>query len=121
MADAAHGAGPLRERLTFQARSLADDGFGNEIASGEWEDQFTRSANLRPLRGTETVMAARLEGRQPYILTVRQSIDTRRIAIGWQIVDARDSERVFAVSAPPSDPDGKRAWLEMIVTEGQAS
>jgi SPP1 family predicted phage head-tail adaptor len=115
------GAGDLRERISFQRRVSVDDGWGNTSGAGEFETQFTVWANLRPLRGNETVMAARLEGRQPHILTVRQSSDTRRITTAWQAVDARNPTRVFAVTAPPADPTGKRQWLEILVTEGAVS
>ena len=115
------GAGDLaRERMTFQSRGVGDDGFGNAmIDAGPFEDRFTVSAHLRPLRGSETVIAARLQGRQPYIITVRQSSDTRQANEAWRIVDTRNHDRVFAIKAPPTDPDGKRAWLEILCVLGE--
>lgn len=115
------GAGDLRERIHFQRRVAADDGFGNVLASGAFETVFTVSANLRPLRGSESVMQSRLAGKQPYIVTVRSSSETREADESWQLVDARKADRIFAVKAPPTDPNGRRAWLEFLVTEGEAS
>jgi head-tail adaptor len=115
------GAGDLRDRLIFQRRGQGDDGLGGTGAFGPWEDQFTVWAALLPLRGSEAVMGSRLAGRQPYIISVRQSSQTRQINTDWQIVDARNANRVFAVSAPPTDPDGQRAWLEILATEGVVS
>ncbi|WP_196258571.1 head-tail adaptor protein [Pelagibacterium limicola] len=115
-------AGATRARVTFQKRGDADDGWGKvQPGAGDWEDQFTVWVGLAPMRGTETVMAARLQGQQPYVLTVRQSSQTRQITAAWRAVDARDPKRVFAITAPPADPDGRRAWLEMIVNHGGVS
>ena len=50
----------------------------------------------------------------------QRALDTAE-AQGWQIVDANNSNRVFAVVSPLADPDGKNQWLEGIVTEGVAS
>lgn len=113
-------AGDLRERVHFQSRELIDDGYGNE-QSGPWTTRFTVAAGFRPLRGGEAVMASRLESRQPYIVTVHQSSDTRGVTTDWRIVDARNTGRVFAISAAPTDPDGKRAWLEILAIEGMPS
>ncbi len=111
-------AGELRERLAFQRRGTQSDGYGQDVA-GDYETQFEERARLRPLRGTETIMAARLQGLQHYTVRVRQSERTRAISTAWRIVDARDTSRVFAISAPPIDPDEKGLWLEMVAVEGQ--
>lgn len=111
----------LRSRLQFQLRTAGDDGMGGQGAFGPYATQFTVWAALAPLRGGEAVMGSRLSGRQPYIITVRNSSQTRLVTTDWQIVDDRDANRVFAVSAPPTDPDGMRAWLEILATEGVVS
>lgn len=111
-------AGDLRQRLAFQRRGTADDGYGKDVG-GAYETQFEERAGLRPLRGTETIMAARLQGLQHYTVRVRQSARTRMISTAWRIVDARDATRVFAITSPPIDPDQKGLWLEMVAVEGQ--
>jgi len=122
MAENFRRAGALRERLKAQSRPAGDDGFGIPVpGSGPFTTQFSVSANLRPLRGTEAVQAARLEGRQPFVCTVRNTAQTRQITTAWQLVDTRDTSRVFAVTSPPADPDGKNAWLEFLVTAGAPS
>lgn len=108
-------AGALRTRVHFQSRGEVDDGFGNMVPGGEFETQFTVWAHLHPLRGSEAVISARLEGRQPYILTARQSSDTRRVSAAWQVVEKEAPERIYAITAPATDPDGKRAWHEFLV------
>jgi SPP1 family predicted phage head-tail adaptor len=113
--------GALRERLHFQSRATADDGFGNQIPAGDFETRFTIFGHLHPLRGSETVIASRLEGRQPYILTVRMTGATKQVNEAWQIVDAHDANRIFSITAPPTDPDGKNQWLEMLVVQNGRS
>lgn len=122
MAENFRRAGSLRESILCQKRGDLSDGWGGTVpGAGEFTTQFTVSASLRPLRGSEAVQAARLDGRQPYVCTVRNTAQTRKIVTSWQLVDARDTNRVFAVTSPPADPNGRNQWLEFIVTEGVAS
>ena len=114
-------AGVLRDRLHFQRRAMGDDGFGNVTPSGDFETQFTVWAGLTPRVGGEEVTAARLAGRQPYVCLVRNSSQMKDVTVGWQLVDARDQDRVFNIASPPADPDGTRAWLEFIAVQGQVS
>lgn len=120
MADSNRRHGALRHKMAFQKRGDGNDGFGNSVpGTGPFETEFSTWAALRPLRGSEAVMADRLSGRQPYVLTVRYSTHTAGVTPAWRIVDANN--RVYAITSPLADPDGKRQWLEGIVTEGVAS
>ncbi|MET3925939.1 head-tail adaptor protein [Devosia sp. 2618] len=122
MAENFRRAGALRERLHCQQRSAGDDGWGNPLPGhGDFETVFPVSAGMRPRTGGEEVTAARLSGQQPYIVTVRNTSQTRQITTGWQLVDARNADRVFAITSPPADPDGKNQWLEFIAVEGKVS
>ena len=112
------GAGQLRERITFERRAEADDGYGNPIAGG-WTAQLTVAARVLPLRGTEAVTAARLEGRQPVVITVRASGQARAIGADWRAVDARRGT-IYAITAPPAlTEDG--AFLDILATTGEAA
>lgn len=115
----APSAGAARQKVHFQRRSVIDDGMGNETA-GPFETIFTDAAEFIPLRGTESVTAARLTGIQPYIVRVRSSIASRAVGPDWQIVDAR-SGGVYAITAPPTNQDQKNAWLDIMVTQGRAA
>lgn len=114
------GAGALRGLVHCQEQVEGDDGFGNVVV--DWSTRATVAANFLPLRGTETVMAARLAGKQPYVVTIRSSELTRAMTPAWRLVDARAGEvngrprRVFDIKAI-SDPDGKGAWLECLCEE----
>ncbi|WP_108398785.1 head-tail adaptor protein [Devosia submarina] len=121
MAENFRRAGALRERVLCQSASApADDGWGNPLpGAGDFATQFTVSAGMRPRTGGEQVDAARLGGRQPFVVTVRNTSQTCQITTAWRLVDARNESRVFAITSPPADPDGKNQWLEFIAVEGQ--
>lgn len=114
-------AGALRERLHFQKRLDGDDGWGNPVSgAGEWVTQFTAYAGLRPLRGSEAVMADRLDGLQPYVVTIRHQRAALDVTSSWRLVDARNPNRTFAIKSPLADPDGKNQWLEFLASVGMA-
>lgn len=115
------GAGQLRNRVHCQMKGPATDEFGNPVPGGAvWATQFSVRAGFRPRNGGETVIAGRLQGVQPYIVTIRQSSQTRMITPGWRLVDANNVTRIFNVKSL-ADPDDKGAWLELLVEQGTAS
>ena len=119
MADSNRRHGALRYRLHFQRRGDLDDGWGNVTpGAGEFETVHTIAAAMRPLRGSESVQAARLEGRQPFVVTVRWASWLINVTTSWRLVDARNETRVLNILSPLADPDGKRQWLEFIAQEG---
>lgn len=119
MAENFRRAGALRERVHCQVAGSLDDGWGQPLpGAGPIETKFTISAGMRPRTGGEEVTAARLGGRQPFIVTVRNTSQTRQITTAWRLVDARQAGRVLAVISPPADPDGKNQWLEFLAEEG---
>lgn len=119
MAENFRRAGALRERVHCQMAGVLDDGWGQPLpGAGPFETKFTISAGMRPRTGGEGVDAARLGGRQPFVVTVRNTSQTRQITTAWRLVDARQARRVLAVTSPPADPDGKNHWLEFLVEEG---
>lgn len=122
MVKAIRSAGPLKTKVFFQARPLVNDGYDNMVPGGEWETQFHPDgtwANLQPMVGSESVQASRLQGKQPYLVTVRASEDTRLVNSSWRIVVKNDPDRVLAITAPPIEPE--RGWIEIIATDGEPS
>lgn len=112
-------AGQLRERLLFQSPTPVEDDYGNYTQG--WTDEFTVWARLQPKVGGETVLQARLAGRQVYLIHVRDSSDARRIQPEWQAVDARDTSRVFQIKSPSRNMDEKGAYLEIDAEFGVAA
>lgn len=120
-------AGALRGRVHFQKRATTESPWlPGQTTEGDFETVFTCAAEFVPLRGSETVIASRLQGVQPYIVRVRQSSQTRQVDETWRVVDARAPQppdvkaRVFAIKAPPTDPDQKRTRLEILCEQGVA-
>ena len=88
--------GALRSFIIFQKRDEVDDGFGNLVPGGPFKTQFSAYANLRPLLrgsavGVEDVFADRLQGNQPYVVTVRKHAALNAVTSAWRIVDVRSS------------------------------
>ena len=103
------GAGELRDRYRFERR--AEDDNGDRL--GAWgADAVTVWTKTQALRGGEGVQAARLEGRQPFLLTVRASTATKLIDNAWRAVDDRDANRVFNIKSAVVTAD--RAWVEIL-------
>jgi SPP1 family predicted phage head-tail adaptor len=110
------GAGALRDRVTFAMRVTADDGYGNTV--GNWQDQFSRSAQITALRGGESVMAARLAGTQPVIIRVRIDSGTREITPGWKATHGLTGIAYNIVSV--ADMEGRRRYFDILARSGEA-
>lgn len=115
------GAGDLRDRVRFQKRIAASDGFGNEEAA--WQDQFTRAAGLKFRAGTEAVQSARLAGRQPVSITIRSDSQSRLIETDWRAINARSGQvyNIRAVMDPEADTPRRGAWIELFCEGGVAT
>ncbi len=116
---APRGPEDLRDKVRFERRADGDDGHGN--AEANWATTgVVRSASLLPTRGGEAVQAARLTGTASWDLWVRSDSGTRSITEGDRVVDERDPTRVFNIVFGPADMDGRREWLLLQLTSGQA-
>lgn len=110
-------AGTLNKRIAFDKRpDTANDGYGN--TQGDWEEQFWVWSSKRYLLGGEDVMAARLSGSQPLLLTVRSSSNTRQIAESWRCRDLA-SEEIFNIRSvtPAQDRNG---FIDILCEKGAA-
>lgn len=112
------GAGSLHHRLRFESPSPTDDGAGNYTDG--WTLEFEQSCGLKNLKGGEAVLADRLSGRQPVVITVRRSTRTRAIAPDWRAVDVRTGV-IYQIKAPPADMDDRRLWLDILAEMGVAA
>lgn len=112
------GAGDLRERFTIQRRVDVDDGAGN--VTGSWADEFTVWSGVQFMRGSESVIAARLTARQPAIMTIRNTAQARGILPKDRAVNARTGE-VFNIREQPREARDNRGFLEMLVEAGVAT
>ncbi len=105
----------LIERVTFRRPVAAPDGLGGTTYG--WREEFTYRAGYQRLRGSEAVQAARLEGRQPTVITVWSSNDSRRVGLDWSIVDTRTGE-TFNIRSREITPD--RRYVQFLAESGAA-
>jgi len=110
-------AGALRARVALDKRTVVDDDMGNTV-SGPFAEQFSVRAELRALRGSEAVIAGRLEGRNTFGVYIRSSIQTRQITSDWQMRDARRGT-VYAIRTVDAVTDP--LWVYLTVESGVAS
>lgn len=113
-------AGPMRQLLAWERREDVNPDFPEDYGNTQsaFVTQFTMHAGRKALRGSEAVQAARLDGTQPYILTVRQCDQARLIRTDWQARDVRTG-RVLQVKSI-MDPTDRGAYLDIMVVEGVA-
>lgn len=107
-------AGDLTFSIALDAPTETPNGQGG-ILQG-WAQRYTCAAHVRFLRGSEAVISARLAGRQPVVITVRNCAAARACAVDWRIRDMR-SGTVYNVKAAPV-PSQNRAWLEILAESG---
>lgn len=113
---AKRGAGQLFEKVAWDVRSLQSDGYGNE--QGNFAEVFQCRAGFTYLRGSEAVIASRLEGRQPIVARVRANSETRQIDHDWRMRDLRTGETYAVQSVAPSED---RMFIDVLVTSGVAA
>jgi head-tail adaptor len=82
------GSGRLYYHVAFDKRSDELDEYGNTVSA--WAEQFQRRAEFRTMPGSETVMAARLDGRQPMQVNVRIDPEVALVGNDWQMRDVRN-------------------------------
>lgn len=125
-------SGALRSYIHLQQRGEVDDGFGNMVPGGEFVTRFSVYANFRALlrgsaAGVEDVFADRLQGNQPYVVTVRKSAQFEDVTTSWRVADARSDDgngnftKVYNIKSPPSDSSNGYMWLEFIVRMDEPS
>ena len=105
--------GKLDHRAEFAMRETVTTDMGG--VRDEWVPQFVEWAAVKYLRGGEGVMQARMQSRNPVIVTIRNSARARQITSEWRVTLRSRSGIVLAVEVKedprPADADG---FLEML-------
>lgn len=70
----------LNALVAFDERTLNANG----DPLGPWAERFRCRANVDYLRGSESAVASRLEGRQPANITIRDNVTTRAVTAAWR-------------------------------------
>lgn len=81
------GSGQLHYQVALLKREQVDDGQGN--TEGKFVEQFQTRAEFIHLRGGESVLAGRLQGKHTQVIRVRNSANTRLISTDWMLRDVR--------------------------------
>lgn len=112
--------------VRFDAPMSWDDGHGGVEQGWDPQSEFVARAHFRFLRGGETVQAARLQGRQPVVVTLRRDSDVMQITAGWRMRGDRlneggpdDANAVYNVRTAPVPTDDRR-FVEVLVEGGVA-
>lgn len=118
----------LQYRVAFDAPEVVPDGYGGTEIGWDTDAAVEARAHFRFLRGGETVQGARLEGRQPVVVTIPNSAAARAITSAWRMRDMRAGTiasggqwdgPAFQVRVAPVLSDDRR-WLEILVESGVA-
>lgn len=76
----------------------------------DWLLRFTIPAHVHYLRGSEAVMQARLQSKNPAIVTIRRTSRTIAVTSEWRIeLDGK----IFDIKEDPR-PDQDRSMLQML-------
>lgn len=108
----------LRDSLSFQQRSAPTVAEGLNRPA-RWPSDpaqgYVVAAEVLYLKGTEAVQAARLQGDQPAVITIRNSAQARAIDNTWRAVDARNPARVFTITSAALGDD--RTFVQVLAVQ----
>jgi SPP1 family predicted phage head-tail adaptor len=107
-------AGKMDYRVAFDQATGTVTPTGGQVTA--WVEQIAGVwAAITFLRGGETVIAARLTGRQPAVVRVRASAATRAITTEWRMRDLR-AGTVYAIRSIIETDN--RAYLDLTCESG---
>ena len=98
----------LTQRAAFYEPFEERDEDGMLVQS--WLLRFTLAAHVLYLRGSEAVMQARMQSKNPAIITVRKSSQARAITSEWR---AEIAGKTYEIREDPR-PSQDRRLLEML-------
>lgn len=109
----------MRESVKFQRRGASTSGISS--TPGAWADLCGPfRARLQPLNGREEVLAQKLSGVQPFILTIRYCAAAAALTNQDRAVHARTGV-AYDITSPPVNTDERQMYLTMIVKSGKPS
>lgn len=105
-------AGDLRYLITFQERTITEDGRGGYTKT--WADSFDAWAKVEAPRGLEKIEAAKLTGKRTYKIIVYYD---SRINNQLRIKYTPESTALYLTISDARDPNGRRRYMEITAHE----
>lgn len=106
----------LAERFAFDEPMISESAGG--VTRPQWAERHNCRAQVIYARGSETIEAARLEGRPIYKLRIRQCQAAKPITTDWR---ARDVRRGTEYSIREVDAITDREWVYLVIEGGKAA
>ncbi|WP_244598283.1 head-tail adaptor protein [Pseudohoeflea suaedae] len=94
--------------MAFDEPPSVPDGYGGTVNG--WSERFRARASYMRLRGGETVMAGRLAGKQPTVITIREHAKAANVDGTWRARDVRTGE-VFNIRSVVLSDDRRHREL----------
>ena len=108
-------AGDLIDLVAFDKRGSGSDGYGGTETA--FAEQFQCRARIAPMRGGESVIAGRLEGRQTVSITMHSSAEGQLVTTDWRVRDTR-SGAIYNIRDVNTSRD--RLWIDLLCERGVA-
>lgn len=109
-------AGLLNRRVTILKAKSTLDAYGAEVV--EWSSFLVCYAEFVHMRGTETVDAARLQGREIFKVKLRRSAKSAEISTEDRLRDER-VDQLFQIRSV--DAISNQRWIFLVVESGVAA
>ena len=109
------GIGQFNNRVTFESRTVADDGAGGGSVS--WTTALVVWGYLAPERGRETLAAGRLQSATMGVLRIRSSAAALLIDPSYRVTIDGAAYQIRTIT----NPDQRNRFLEMVVEKGVAT
>lgn len=100
-------AGQLTQKVTFQKRSISDDGYDTET----WSDDFTKWAKITTKKSSESEQSGQLLGEATHVIQCRYSpkiTATHRVS---------HKGKTYRIIGEPMNLDFANVVTEIMVTE----
>lgn len=109
----------LNALVAFDERDLDLNG----DPMGTWTEAFRCRASIDYQRGSEAAISARLEGRQPAVIVVRDNPTTRSVTVAWRarIIEGRRVRPGEEFNIQSAAPAREMGFLNLLGVSGGAA
>lgn len=108
---------PQFHLLAFDQLLETDDGYGGQ-ATG-WDELFQARGEILWLRGSESVQAARLQGRQPVVATIPRNAQSAQLTPEHRMRDLREGT-IYNIRSVQPNREQPRLKLDVLCESGVA-